>query len=388
MRRFPAVAAPIVAALAAANATAGVRPGPPGAQFYTPPARLSPGPHGSLIWARPLTGPAVLTSAATNELLLYRSIGAAGEPVAVSGTVAIPEGRAPAGGWPVISWGHATVGLADVCAPTRADVLGGYERPLLNRWLRAGYAVVRTDYEGLGTPGESPDLVGRSEAHTMLDAVLAAHVFDSHLDLRRVGLAGHSVGGHAALWAAAQAPGYTPRLDVRATVAFAPSSHVALQAAALRSLTAPDGNLSAVAETIVAGMAVADPDIDPASLFTPQGAALFPLLQTTCQPALAAGRFANIAPAALFQPNADLSRLIADIQANDPDGLTIRAPVRIEQGTADTVVFASLSQGLEQEYAARGLPASYASYDGVDHFGVVVAAAADSTGFLEQHVGH
>jgi fermentation-respiration switch protein FrsA (DUF1100 family) len=111
-------------------------------------------------------------------------------------------------------------------------------------------------------------------------------------------------------------------------------------------------------------------------------------LQTTCQPALAAGRFANIAPAALFQPNADLSRLIADIQANDPDGLTIRAPVRIEQGTADTVVFASLSQGLEQEYAARGLPASYASYDGVDHFGVVVAAAADSTGFLEQHVGH
>src|SRR5581483_7859371 len=157
MRRLAGLlAVTLVAASAAGAASAEVRQGPAGTRFYSPPT-----------------------------------------PLPVSGTVAIPKGRAPKGGWPVISWAHATVGLADVCAPTRSDVLGGYERPLLNRWLRAGYAVVRTDYQGLGTPGGNPDLIGTSEAHTVLDIVRAAHAFDRELDLHRVGLAGHSVGGHA-----------------------------------------------------------------------------------------------------------------------------------------------------------------------------------------------
>src|SRR5581483_6838229 len=389
MRRLAGLlAVTLVAASAAGAASAEVRQGPAGTRFYSPPTPLPAGRHGALIWARKLTGPAVLTSASVNELVLYRSVGFDGTPIAVSGTVAIPKGRAPKGGWPVISWAHATVGLADVCAPTRSDVLGGYERPLLNRWLRAGYAVVRTDYQGLGTPGGNPDLIGTSEAHTVLDIVRAAHAFDRELDLHRVGLAGHSVGGHAALWATALAPGYTPELGIRATVAFAPSSHLAAQATVLRSLTTPDGDLSAVAATIVSATELADPALDVTSLLTPQGAALFPLVQTDCEPALAAGPFASVAPASLFQPNADLSRLIGDLQANDPDGLTFHTPVRIEQGNADTVVLPTLTQALEQEYAAKGLPVSYESYDGVDHFGLVTAAAADATAYLERRLGH
>src|SRR6476620_11741262 len=141
-------------------AAAGAPEGPVGLSFYTPAHVLVRGAHGTLIWSRGLTGPAVLRNAAANELLLYRSVGVGGRPVAVSGTLAVPRGRPPRGGWPVISWGHATVGLADQCAPTRSDVLKGYERPLLRRWLRAGFAVVRTDYEGLGTAGVNPDLIG------------------------------------------------------------------------------------------------------------------------------------------------------------------------------------------------------------------------------------
>jgi hypothetical protein len=38
-----------------------------------------------------------------------------------------------------------------------------YAYPLVQRWLKAGYAVVRTDYEGLGTPGVHAYLVGQSE---------------------------------------------------------------------------------------------------------------------------------------------------------------------------------------------------------------------------------
>ena len=56
-----------------------------------------------------------------------------------------------------------------------------YAYPLLQRWLKAGYAVVRTDYEGLGTPGVHPYLVGRSEGRSVLDAVRAARALDPRL---------------------------------------------------------------------------------------------------------------------------------------------------------------------------------------------------------------
>ena len=106
--------------------------------------------------------------------MLYRSTSPTGAPIAVSGTVAVPKGNAPRGGWPVITWAHGTTGIADACAPSRANVLGGYDNPLLNRWLQAGYAVVRTDYEGLGTPGDHPYLIGVSEGRSVLDMVRAA----------------------------------------------------------------------------------------------------------------------------------------------------------------------------------------------------------------------
>jgi pimeloyl-ACP methyl ester carboxylesterase len=270
------------------------------------------------------------------------------------------------------------VGLADLCAPTRSDVLGGYERPLLRRFLAAGYAVVRSDYEGLGTPGEHP--------HAMLDMVRAAAAVERHLDVRRVALVGHSVGGHAALWATALAPAYAPELGIRATIAFAPSNHVALQASALPTLRTPDGNLAAVAAAIVEGVRAAVPALDVAGLLSPLGATLVPQVQRVCLPALAAGSFANVAPASLFRPDADLGALIAVLAANDPEPLAFRTPVRVEQGAADAVVLPPLTDLLVQGYTGRGLPVSYNRPDGVDHFGLVDAAAGDALAYLASHL--
>ncbi|MBV8702405.1 MAG: alpha/beta hydrolase, partial [Acetobacteraceae bacterium] len=88
-------------------------------------------------------------------------------PVAVSGAVFLPEGRPPAGGWPIIAWAHGTTGVADVCAPSwRARYF--YEAAHLAAWLTAGYAVVATDYQGLGTPGPHPYLAMRPEAYSVL----------------------------------------------------------------------------------------------------------------------------------------------------------------------------------------------------------------------------
>src|SRR5947208_1260634 len=84
----------------------------------------------------------------------------------------------------------------------------------------AGYAVVRTDYQGLGTPGIHQYLVGTAEGRSTLDIVRAARKLDSRVS-GRTAIAGHSQGGHAALWGAALAPKWTPELNLRGTVAFA-----------------------------------------------------------------------------------------------------------------------------------------------------------------------
>ena len=236
------------AAILASPAAAKVKPGPKGAAFYTPPAQLKGG-HGALVWARKHTGADALKGASRNELLLYRSTDVDGGKIVVSGSLALPKGKPPKGGWPLITYAHGTTGSADACAPSRgydASDLVSYAYPLLQRWLKAGYAVVRTDYEGLGTPGTHHYLLGTAEGRSVLDAARAARAFAPRKLSKRVVIAGHSQGGHAALYAASLAPGWTPELKVRGTVAFAPASHLATQFQATLAIATPGGGLGAI----------------------------------------------------------------------------------------------------------------------------------------------
>ena len=129
-----------------------------------------------------------------------------------------------------------------------------YDQKLLNRWLKAGYAVVRTDYEGLGTPSTHPYLIGVSQGRSVLDMVRAARKLDRTLG-KKVVIAGHSQGGHAALWAGSLAGKWTPELDVRGTLALAPASHLGEQAGLLGALTSASP-LSGLAAMIVRGVDV------------------------------------------------------------------------------------------------------------------------------------
>ena len=70
----------------------------------------------------------------------------------------------------------------------------------------------------------------------MLDMVRAARKLDDRIG-KRVVIAGHSQGGHAALWAGVAARKWTPELKLRGTLAFAPASHLGEQASLLRALT-------------------------------------------------------------------------------------------------------------------------------------------------------
>ena len=369
-----------------AAAEAKVRKGPRGLAFYTPPKPLPAGKHGALIWARKLSGAAALKGGAGNRLLLYRSASATGKAVAVSGTLTIPKGTAPKGGWPVISWAHGTTGIADQCAPSRqgSEAIVNYANPLLQRWLKAGYAVVRTDYEGLGTPGAHPYLIGRSEGHSVLDAVRAARKADTRLG-KRVVLAGHSQGGQSVLWAASLAPKYTPDLKVRGTVALAPASHLAEQSTAISALHSPSG-LSGLVAMIFRGVDVGRPPVGVSGLLSDRAAALYPQTLTQCLGALASpSSFGGIAPADLLRQGADLQPLVSALsQLDDPEDLRIRTPVQIQQGTADQTVYKLFTDPLVDEYKQHGVKVTYKTYEGVTHGGAVTDArsAADATKYI------
>jgi len=75
----------------------------------------------------------------------------------------------------VIAFTHGTVGVATNCSPSLQgpDALGVYEG--LDELLAAGYVLAAIDYQGLGTPGPHPCLVGRAEGMNALDSVRAAH---------------------------------------------------------------------------------------------------------------------------------------------------------------------------------------------------------------------
>jgi pimeloyl-ACP methyl ester carboxylesterase len=383
MRRL-VIAVFVLALVAAPAASAKVRQGPKGAAFYDPPGNAH-GKHGTLIWTRSQTGSDAIAGR-RSRLILYRSTGPDGKANAVSGSVALPKGKAPKGGWPVITYAHGTTGSADTCAPTRgydAGTLVSYAYPLLKRWLKAGYAVVRTDYDGLGTPGVHAYLGGETEGYSVLDAVRAARALEPRLSKRFV-IAGHSQGGHAALFAAALAPSWTKELRLRGTVAFAPASHLGEQFPLAAGLSNPGGGLGAI---IALGVRMVDttvPSVDVASLLSPEATALYPQTETECYDALARPEsFGGLPLNQIFRSGADLSPLVNAIEnEDDPEHLRIPTPFRIEQGDADGTVLKPFTDQLVDEYDAKDFKVTYKVYPGVDHGGVVDAGASDATKWI------
>ena len=201
-----ALCAAVAFAGSAGAATEPVK-GPKGAAFYDPPKHLPKG-VGELIWQRKAKRLMRVEGAKSNTVVLYTTATDRGKTAAVSGAVSVPKGKPPKEGWPVITFAHGTTGIADSCAPSRitagSPMAGAvtYIDPQIEEWVKAGYAVVRTDYRGLGTPKEvHPYLIGEPAGRSVVDIVNAARDLGLKIGKKYL-IAGHSQGGHAALWAA------------------------------------------------------------------------------------------------------------------------------------------------------------------------------------------
>ncbi|CAK7206984.1 hypothetical protein SEUCBS139899_009791 [Sporothrix eucalyptigena] len=368
-----------------ASCTAPYALGPDGLDFYTPPSTLPDGDHGSLIWYRPYDNGSATMTGGANTLLLYTQVGIHGNTVATSGYMVVPDGDAPDGGWPVVTFAHGTTGIADQCAPTIDDP--SYDEDtktvLLESWIKKGYAVVRTDYEGLGTPGDHPYLIGPSEGRAVLDIVRAARQFEPSLGSRVV-ISGHSQGGHAALWAASMAAEYTPELEVLGTIAFAPANSLETEVPLLSAV----GNITSLSGTvalIVRGLAIANASLDTTSIWTPDALQYYPETLTECSTFLDGNSsFGSVGANDLIASGANLTDILAQLKENDPTYITsIPQPVLVLQGSDDTTVYPFTTAAMVKNLKANGIDITEQIYDGATHLSIIDVAAANATAYLE-----
>ena len=348
-------------------------------------AGRSPSP-GEWLAAEPLPPELGLPGAQRQLRFLYGSTDGTGkrDRLAVSAVLFLPSGTAPQGGWPLVAWAHGTVGIADHCAPS---IAGRSQRDLdyLGAWLSAGFAIVATDYQGLGTPGAHPYLNNKAAAYGILDSVRAARSAVPGL-ANRVLIVGQSQGAAAAISAAALAPDYAPGLAMIGTVATGVPNVAASLGDANRAARSAADFDPAVAYLLY--LAASASDADPA--LNTDGAIL-----PAAQSALAAARdlcalplLQRVRSDGLTQDEAIsplfFERFAAALAAVQYPGLSLAQPLFIGIGEADIDTPAAGQVQIAEMARAAGTKVEVHVYPGRDHSSAVNPSFRDSSTFAKR----
>jgi hypothetical protein len=356
---------------------AGILPPPPGDAFYDPPDPLPAGSPGDIIWYRAATSPTAGTAA---WQVLYLSTTARGARTAVSGTVLVPTAGYP-GTRPVVAYAPGTQGWGPQCAPSKEMSAGSFDEQFaVNNLLAKGWAVVVTDYPGLGTPGPEVYNVGIPEGYAVLDLLRAATRLpgDGLSASAPMGIEGYSQGGGAAGWAA--------QLHAR----YAPDLH--LKGAAMGGTPA---NLQAVAANIngtvwfafLAGTAIgfntAYPSVNLNSYLNAAGRTAFGQLETMCQAqgllTFAGKRIEDYTVGGVNPINDPAWKTVLD--ANDLGAVRPDVPVLQTHGLLDEIIPYGVEQALHGQWCAMGVASQLNGYAG-DHVLTALLDQADTVSWL------
>ncbi len=313
--------------------------------------------------------------------MLYHSRALDGRDLAVSAVVIAPRGPVPAGGRPVVSWAHGTTGMHDRCAPSRSPT-AATDLVMAPEFLARGYVVAATDYEGLGTPGPHPYLVGESEGRSVLDAAHAAGNLAATGADETVVVAGHSQGGQAALFAGEIAPAYAPELRVRGVAALAPTTEMATQFGGLAAAPDQKGFLAMQMEGIRAAFPKADVD----AVLAPEAeSALRSLDGTACVLATLAG-FRDQGITVLRAAPSSVASVRAALRRSTPGDAATRIPIAVFQGAQDPLVLAASTAAYVARACASGDRVAATVYPDRDHVTVLAGASTDLLRWLDDRI--
>jgi pimeloyl-ACP methyl ester carboxylesterase len=157
--------------------------------------------------------------------ITYASTNAFDGTTQVSGTVFVPQGKPPSGGWPIVAYGHSTTGIQSDCAPSLDSTLLNFSTPIAGL-VQAGYVVVMSDYQGLGLDRwRHPYLDSTTLGYNIIDSVEATRKLVPDASNRWLAF-GTSEGAQAA-WAANElAPDHAGGLTLVGTVSVSPPADI------------------------------------------------------------------------------------------------------------------------------------------------------------------
>lgn len=342
---------------------------------------------GTLLTSRKGEGGHPLPDAAENHLVTYASTSFDGRVVVVSGQVAIPRISMPAGGYPVVCWAPGTSGMGPHCAPSNSP---GH-LPMLNEWVRRGYAVLRTDYEGWGEGARRPLLNQLSNSHAVVNLVGAAHALSDKLS-RNWLVMGHSEGGGAALWTASRGSHAAGGCDLRGAIALAPVGPGVVKLIGDLAdgtdtriafpLLAPEVAAYLAAATVL-GAQVSDPLIVLDDLVAPAFRPFVAASRATCVvdplpslPLPPAGHYLRDGPS--------YARLDGFLRGQDASSLSLSLPVMVAQAGSDNLTpTPETTSGMVRALESRGAAIVFSSYAGKNHSEVVAASLDDALAFAD-----
>ena len=367
-----------MASCAAAAAAEPTAPPAPRGDLYLPPRSLPHRAAGTLIWAQKVALP--LNPPATVWRILYHSRSRTGKDIAVSGFALIPQTAVTGQGRPVYAWAHGSVGQADRCAPSR-DVRDSLP-PYGGQLVAQGVALVATDYQGLGTPGEPTAYDGTTESHAILDSVRAIKQLPGLVQLGPVVIAGHSQGGGAALWAAELARSYAPALDLRGVLAAAPAGEFVTQIKALRR--PPFSSYLGEALWAVDGLEAAGYTrlLQPNILLTKAARADLPKVAHQCAAQTIADWRGRPHNAVFARDPLSLPSVVKLLHEISPGQRNPHVPIFLAQGGRDHEIPLAVTAQLKSRYCRLGATVTRHVYPGASHAGVVDAEMNDALAWM------
>lgn len=364
--------------------------------FYATAGNFSGSRPGDVLKLRPVNATARAFRAGTTAYRFqYTTVDLDGEPVPATGFIAFPytagmasfgsgsrnssSGGAPDGRFPLAAFAHGTIGLFRGCAPSNGPSMFDYDswQPLVAR----GYAVVATDYAGLGSNHTTHKYCSfGAHAGDVYYAVVAARkLFGGALSREWVSV-GHSQGGGAA-WKLAESPLVRNDTAYLGTVALSPATHV-VDMLLDNAVTFPG---------YLPYLPLAVQRANPGYTETMLGEAL--------RRRVAMAQAAQLCTNALMGLTFDLGRedlvspagverdapYLRDWQAAQAPALGARspAPILVVQGLNDTSVLAATTQRAYERSCASGSEVHLSLYPGLEHSALPPAAEAEWLGWID-----
>jgi hypothetical protein len=352
-----------------ATSTKGFRPPPtlPLTSFYEAPHSLPPSKPGELIRSEP-NDQYNLPYELSAVRILYHSRTANGEDVAVSGVILIPDGKPPAGGWPVIAWAHEFRGAARQCAPSLMKNLGA--GPILAMYANLGYAVVATDYSGLGADSGEPVRDMQSNALDVIYSVPAARAAVKEIGPKWIAV-GPFQGGMAAV-AAAESDVRDP--NYLGSVA---TSGVADAQEAYQHFAQGSSNrmLLVLASTVKALY----PEFQVSDMLKDTALPAYQRVALTCGGETEA-EFTN----GMLKPGWESNRFVTEFfRRNTPGQKTAHGPLLVISGEADPAAPAEMTAKTVARMCNHGSRILFLKYPDLDASGVMGASVADQISWIK-----